>query len=158
MRHFCGKRSLKTHSLPRARMVKLKSVSVQALTRNVFCVLLRRAALVAAVNFVTENGMPEARHVHADLMRSARFELAFDQRNAVKTFFYSPMSNRFTRAAVADDSHTLAVNGMAADWCIHSSRILAGRADADGKIAPISRVKRDLLGKRAVRGIVLGNH
>ena len=118
-------------------MVKLKSVSVQALTRNIFCVLLRRAAFVAAVDFVSENGMTEARHVHADLMRSARFELAFDQRNAVKTFFYSPMSNRFTRAAVADDRHTLAVNGMARDGRIDCACLLTQISQRDGrKTAP----------------------
>ena len=125
MCHFGGKRSLKAHSLPRARVVKFESVRVEALTRNEFCMFLCRAAFVAAVNAVAKHGMPDARHMNAYLMRSSGFELALDQRNTVESLLDRPMSNRFARAAVADYCHTFAVNGMATDGSIDRARILA---------------------------------
>jgi hypothetical protein len=133
-------------------------VSVTHTGTRGFGMILCRTVLIAAVNFITEDGMTYTRHMHADLMRSARFELAFDKRNTVKTLGDTPMRDRLARSSVADYRHPLAVNGMTPDGSIHSSRILAGRADADSHITSIRRVKRDLLGKRTVRGIVLGNN
>src|SRR4029077_10782665 len=67
----------------------------------------------AAVLRIAEQRMAHVRHVHADLVRAARFEAAFDQRLRTKTLAHAIVRDRL--AAIRAHGLLQAIAWMASD-------------------------------------------
>ncbi len=77
--------------------------------------------LHAAVNRIAEQWMANARHMHADLVRAARFQLAFDERCVAQFFDDAPVGNGAFAPACVDNRHLLAIMGGAGERGIYCS-------------------------------------
>ena len=73
--HVLGQRCREGHALARARMGQRELHGMQRLPLDG-----KRAGLARPVLGIAEHGMPDARHVHADLVRAARLQAALDER------------------------------------------------------------------------------
>ena len=143
------------YALPRRRVAKMQFPRVQALARHETAVAFFKARAVASVNRVAKQRMPNGGHVHADLVRSARFKAAFNKAHAVKFLKRAPMRNRLSRGGVSHDRHLLAVNGMSADRGVHRAAFLARLAYDERNICPECAMLLYLLRERGVGDIVL---
>ena len=124
-------------------------------------VLGERGALedaVAAVTLVVEQRMTLPRHVDANLVGTARFETAFDERDVVITFQHAPMGHGMLAVGtVLEDVHFLPLARTAAYVARDSPLVLGEIAPHEGDIAAINRVVEKLLGQPCVGLLVLGD-
>ena len=88
-----------------------------------------------AVYRITEKRIPDARHVHANLMRAARLQAAFNVSMAAEAFQNAVVGDGFFAVFVID-RHSFAVGNMSSDGGIYRSFVPGKDAVNDGFITP----------------------
>src|SRR4051794_9249527 len=81
-----------------------------------------------SVDRIAEQRVTDRGHVNPNLMRSAGFELAFDQRGVVEDVEPPPVSYRAFAARAFDDRDLLAVGRRAGERCIDYALACLGNA------------------------------
>ena len=109
----------------------------------------------SAVDLVAKHGVSDIRHMHAYLVRSARFKAAFNKAHAVEFLKRAPMSKCLARGGVSHDRHLLAVDGVSSDGGVHRSAFLARLAYDERNICPECAMLLYLLRERGVGKVVL---
>ena len=101
-----GQFRVQVHRFPCAGVDELQLLGVEALTNQPLF-----GELGVSVHLVTQQGMTDVCHVHANLVGAARFQLAADMGVASVTLQYRPVGDRIA-AVLVGDCHLLAVVGM----------------------------------------------
>ena len=100
--------------------------------------------------------MPDARHVHADLMRAARLQAALDERVIAEALEHAEVRDG-RLAMLMDDGHLLAVRRVAADVPLDDTGLLTDVAADDGSVDAVRCLRADLLREVEMRRIILGS-
>ena len=125
---------------------------MQGLPGEEIGVLPFKLRMSAAVKRIAEQGMPDARHVHADLVRAPGLKPDIEQRKAVKAF-----GNGIVRdggAPVRDDRHLLAVARISADRAVDRAVRIPEIAAGDRLVFTVDAVLLQAVRKHRVRKVV----
>ena len=116
--------------------------------------LFLELGLIPAVHGITQYGMPEMAHVHADLVSPARFKLQLEAGESAESLVNGIVSHGAASALLCD-RHTLAVCGMTCNRRIDCAPVIAESAYNDGAVFSVHAVILKLGGKSRVSVIVL---
>ena len=145
----------------RARMLEFYRPRVQTLTAQHRCIAPRECGPIPAVNGISEHGMPDMRHMHPYLMRSARLEpdiklgKCLSVRAARKACAHGVVRDRLFSAR--HHRHPFAIDRMPCYRRVYRSLIVAEISDDYRRIYSPELVRRKLLCKEIMRLIGLCN-
>lgn len=114
--HVGGNFATEVHLLACGGVDKSEGFCVQRLSRanletvlnelHIFCGSNSAQRFVAAVALIAEQRMPDVAHMHANLVRATRFQLAFDESNVAEVFDNAIVRHGvFALVAVGENRH-----------------------------------------------------
>ena len=150
-------------------MTEAKGAGMQHLTRTKFEAVADEGAIrggsLAAQDFLTaialivEQWMPDAFHVHANLVRAACFQPTLDKGDMSEAFQDAIVCDgRFARRiVVGQDGHLQTVFRVAANIAANGAFVLGKRSPHEGIVEPTGGVYEELVAKVGLRFGGLGD-
>ena len=112
----------------------------------------------SAVSLVVEKGMADGGHVHADLVRAARLQAAFHDRDEAVALQDLPVGDGpFPLLRIIIDAEAQPVVRVPADGAGNGSLILRQIAPDHGRIDPVDGVDEELVREVRLGGRILGH-
>ena len=112
--------------------------------------------LAGAIDRISEQRMPDTRHMYANLVCAPGFQAAFDICGAVQPFQNLIMGDCFL-AMLPVDGHFFTIGRMTPDWPLDSSDILFQIAAHHGPVTASNAVLFELGGNLLVRLIIFAD-
>ena len=113
-------------------------------------------SLFSPVDFVSRDGMLAARHMYANLVRSAGFQLDLEQRILPVSRGNTPV--RDSVSAALHNRHTLAIDRVPRKRRVDGAFLFANVAVHESSVTAVRAVVAKLIAQRAMGLVVLCDH